>query len=98
METSSVVAGLLALLWGFAYAVLLWRTRPGRWLRVRRTWLIVVIGVGVDLMVLRLALGLEEWLLVGGVIAASGVGIVGFSLFETEYGEHRDEMGKVERR
>jgi hypothetical protein len=68
--------GLVALFWGFAYAVWLQHTRRGQVLAEERTWITVVIGVGVDL---ALAYGGDWWTVVL-VIAASAVGIIGRSL------------------
>jgi len=40
---------LLALVWGGIWAAFLQWTRPGWFLANKRTWLTVVVGVGVDL-------------------------------------------------
>jgi hypothetical protein len=91
MDAMLFPAVLLALIWGVAWAVVLWLTTWGRFLRLRRTWLTVVAGVGVDLMIMGLVLDLRAWLMVWGIVAASAVGIVGFCLAD-EYREHREEM------
>ena len=58
------------------------------WLAVNRTWLAVVIGVGVDLVMLLLILAPRTWASVAGVIAASGIGIIVRSL----YNEHHEDI------
>lgn len=96
MERMELLAGFLALFWGLVWAVMLWGTGWGRFLRQRRTWLTVVMGVGGDLMIAGLVLELRAWLLVWGIVGLSAVGIVGFCL-EQEYREHRDEMDAARR-
>lgn len=66
---------VLAAVWGTGYALFL-QTYPGRFLAARLTWLSVVIGIGVDLVIAAVAIGLETALLVGGLIALSAVPIV----------------------
>jgi hypothetical protein len=77
---------VLAAGWGFAWARFL-NTEYGTWLARRRTWITVVIGLGVDLLLLPLILDLTEWLFVAAVIGASSIGIVWRSLRH----EHDDE-------
>lgn len=69
----------------------LWLTGPGRFLRVRRTWLTVVIGVGVDLLIALMVVDVEVWLRVVAIVGASAVGIVAFAV-SGEYGEHREDL------
>ena len=71
---------LLAAVWGVVWALFLQRHPWGQWLAVRRTWLTVVAGVGVDLALLATVLDLATWLTVAGVIAASSVGIIARSI------------------
>ncbi len=91
-EPITFAAGLLGLFWGFAYALFLWLTGPGRFLRLRRTWVSVVIGIGVDLLIGLLVVEVGAWLRLAGIVALSGVGIVVFALFVNEYGEHREDL------
>jgi hypothetical protein len=82
-------AYVLALFWGLLWAALLQWTQFGRWLAIRRTWITVVVGVGIDLL---LALPLLPWLywrrlLV--IIALSSLGIIARSLLN-ELSEERD--------
>ena len=71
---------LLAAVWGVVWALFLQRHPWGQWLAVRRTWLTVVAGVGVDLALLATVLDLATWLTVAGVIAASSIGIIARSI------------------
>lgn len=67
---------LLAVVWGVLWALFLQYHGWGQWLAVRRTWLTVVIGVGVDLALLAALLDLAAWLTTAAIIAASSVGII----------------------
>lgn len=84
----------LALVWGLIWAALLQFTQLGRFLAARRTWLTVVIGVGVDLALLRGLLSLRDWLRVVGIIALSSIGIIGRSLVN-EARDHREFLTTV---
>jgi hypothetical protein len=90
-------AALLALFWGMGYALFLWGTGPGRFLRLRRTWLSVVIGVGVDLLIGLLVVDVRVWAGLAGVVSCSAVGIVVAAL-SGEYREHREELGEAQAR
>ncbi len=70
----------LASLWGAGWALFLQFSEWGRWLAIRRTWITVVIGVGIDLVLLTKVLDMRAWWRVFGVIAASSVGIIVRSL------------------
>mgnify|MGYP000334554768 CR=1 FL=1 len=78
---------LLALIWGTLWAVYLQYTQYGHYLAVRRTWVTVVIGVGVDLLIALLILPLDCWLNICTIIATSSLGIIIRSL----YNERQDE-------
>ena len=78
MALSTVL--LLAAVWGVVWALFLQYHPWGQWLAVRRTWLTVVAGIGVDLALLATVLDLAAWLLVAGVIAASSIGIIARSI------------------
>lgn len=82
-----VPALLLALMWGVGWALFLQFHPHGQYLAVRRTWITVVIGVGVDLLIALLVLDAAAWLRVFGVIVASSIGVIGRSLIN----EHKDE-------
>jgi hypothetical protein len=66
----------IGLLWGFLWAMVLQHTRLGQFWVKERTWLTVVIGVGVDL---ALSFG-GDWFTVAAVIACSSFGIIWRSL------------------
>lgn len=80
MNISWLFGGVLALIWGFAFAWYLWQTDHGQWLFVRHTWVATSIGIGVDLLILFPLIPLYDWLVVVVVIALSSVGIVVASL------------------
>jgi hypothetical protein len=67
---------LLAFVWGAVWAAFLQWHPWGQWLVVRRTWVTVVIGVGVDLALLPLVIPLEIWAMVVGVFATSSIGVI----------------------
>lgn len=83
----SIAAGILALFWGISWALFLQFVPAGRWLAARRTWITVVVGVGVDLAILRMVLGFDAWLLVAGIFALSGVGVIARSLWLEYHGD-----------
>lgn len=87
MTDRIALASTLALMWGIIWAGFLQMHPWGRWLALRRTWLTVVIGVGVDMALLLLVLDIHTWTAVATVIAASSVGIIVRSL----YNEHADD-------
>lgn len=84
-------AYFLALFWGILWAALLQWTQFGRWLAHRRTWLAVVIGVGVDLMLALPLLPLELWRRLLTIIGLSSLGVIARSLLN-ELGEERDAI------
>jgi len=79
---------VFAAVWGGLWALFLQWHPWGQWLAVKRTWLTVVVGVGVDLAILLLVLDWQTWLTVAAVIAASSVGIIVRSL----YNEHHEDI------
>ena len=80
MTEPSVLALILAVIWGALYALSLQRTRPGRFLAARLTWLSVVISNGVNIVLCRLFVSGEEGLLLVGVFALSGMPVIAHSL------------------
>lgn len=62
--------------WGILWAIILQHTRHGQFLVEDRTWLTVVIGVGLDLAIAWPG----DWYTVTAVIVASSVGIIWRSL------------------
>lgn len=87
MTDRQALAAILALLWGALWALFLQLHPWGRWLAHRRTWLTVVVGVGVDLALLLLILDAHTWATVVAIIAASSIGVIVRSL----YNEHADD-------
>ena len=87
MTDRQALAAILALLWGALWALFLQLHPWGRWLALRRTWLTVVVGVGVDLALLLLILDAHTWATVVAIVAASSIGIIARSL----YNEHADD-------
>lgn len=76
----------LGAVWGGVWALCL-QTPWGRWLALRRTWLAVVIGVGIDGLICLLLLPLETWLSVATVVAASSIGVIARALAH----EHKED-------
>jgi hypothetical protein len=87
MTDRIVLTAILALIWGVIWALFLQMHPWGRWLAIKRTWLTVVIGIGIDLALLLLVLDIHTWSTVATIVAASSVGIIGRSL----YNEHADD-------
>lgn len=71
---------LLAFAWGIGFATYLETNRHGQFLVSERTWLTVVIGIGVDLLIAYPG----DWWTVLTVIAASSVGIIARSLMNEQ--------------
>jgi hypothetical protein len=81
---------LAALVFGIVYAVFLQRNAYGQFLAERRTWLTVVVGVGVDL---ALSFGGNWWDVVA-VVSLSSVGIIARSLANEQKRNHRRQLGR----
>lgn len=88
MTDRLALALCLAFVWGVIWALFLQFHRYGRWLAVRRTWITVVVGVGVDLALLALLLNPYAWATVATVVAASSVGVIVRSLVN----EHSEDV------
>lgn len=71
---------LLAFGWGWSWAAYLQFTERGQFLAQKRTWVTVVVGVGVDLLIAWPA----GWYTITLVIAASSIGIIFRSLSNEE--------------
>lgn len=72
----SLIIRFLAVIWGFAWAACLQYTTWGRWLAVKRTWLTVVVGVGVDMLILWRVLDRRAWWQAVEIIGLSAIGII----------------------
>lgn len=97
MTILTLVAALLALIWGLIWALMLQVTHWGQFIARRRTWVAVAIGVGVDLLILTIVLDLPAWLNVLIVIAASALPIIGRSLFN-EYADTVETLATITER
>lgn len=79
----------LAALWGLVWALFLQRTELGRFLAARRTYITVVVGVGVDLGIAAIVTPWAAWWPVVAIVALSAVGIVTRSIWN-EWTESRE--------
>lgn len=71
----------LGILWGVVWAVYIQVNRNGQFLAQERTWITVVVGVGVDLLIsYPWGGGQGDWFTVAAVISASSIGIIVRSL------------------
>jgi len=82
----------LAFVWGVVWAVFLQFSQLGRFLAARRTWLTVVIGIGVDLAIALMVIPWRFWWLLFGIVFMSGIGIIARSLLN----EWRSERHLIE--
>jgi len=83
---------VLSLFWGVLWALFLQHNRYGRYLALRRTWVSVVVGVGVDLLIMLFVVPLAAWLAACAIMLASSLGVIARSL----YNEHTDEQAVSE--
>lgn len=75
----------LAFIWGFGWAAYLQFTRNGKFLVQERTWLTVVVGIGVDLLIsFPYEGGNGNWSTIAMVIATSSIGIIVRSLWNEQ--------------
>ena len=71
----------LGILWGALWAVFIQFNRHGKFLAEERTWITVVIGVGIDLLIAYpWGGGQGDWFTVAIVISTSSIGIIVRSL------------------
>ncbi len=91
----TIMAVILAAVWGVVWAVILQYTAWGQFLAIRRTWLAVIIGFGVDLLIMLAILPVNIWLQVCAIVGASAIGIIGRSL-ANEWRDHRELMEAVD--
>lgn len=71
---------ILAAVWGTGYALFL-QTYPGRFLAARYTWVTVVVGIGMDMAIAAVCVGIEAAVSVTVLIGVSAVPIVARSLW-----------------
>jgi hypothetical protein len=96
MSALSVSAFFLAAIWGVTWASAIQFVPLFGFIAAKRTWLSVVVGVGVDLLIGLMAAAaarsaLEAWGHQAAIIALSSLGIITRSLVN-EYREHRGAM------
>lgn len=72
----------IAFCWGFLYAAFLQFHRQGQFLVERRTWITVVLGIGIDLLIAYPG----DWSTVALVISISSIGIIVRSLWNESTG------------
>lgn len=85
----TILAFILAFVWGGVWAAFLQWTKIGQYLAFKRTWITVVVGVGIDLLIMLLILPLKYWILVASVICFSSVLIIVRSIL-LETNEHQE--------
>lgn len=77
---------LLALIWGGIWAAILQWSGIGQFIARKRTWFSVVIGIGVDLLIMLAVIPFDVWVSVVSVIALSSV----FIILRSLYNEHHE--------
>lgn len=80
---------ILAFFWGVFWASVLQFTQFGRWMALKRTYWTVIIGVGVDGLLLLPLVPFSDWLKMLAVVALSSLGIISRSLIN-ELNEEAD--------
>lgn len=85
MDATTILAVIVAVIWGASLALFLQFNRYGRFMAVRLTWLTVVIGVGVDLVILLFVVPIVQWVAVAVVIAGSSLPIIARSIMNESH-------------
>lgn len=80
VDLSIILRVVLAFGWGIGWAAYIELHRHGQFLATERTWITVVIGVGVDLAIAWPG----DWYVVTLVISASSIGIIARSLMNEQ--------------
>jgi len=86
---------LLALIWGVLWALFLQCVPLGQFLARRRTWITVVVGVGVDLAIALMVVPFKAWWPVALVVGLSSPGIIVRSLVN-EHHETLEELDAIQ--
>lgn len=81
MTDRLLLALVLGAVWGGIWAAILQWTQWGQWMALKRTWITVVIGVGIDGLICLLVLPVDLWWRAALVVAASSVAIIARSLY-----------------
>lgn len=87
----------ISLIWGAILSAFLQFNQMGRFLAQKRTWITVVIGVGVDLIILLFIIPFRTWVKVTSIIVLSSVPII-FRSLSNELAETLEEMSVIKRR
>lgn len=92
---------LLALIWGILWALLLQRSPWCAFLATKRTWITVVIGVGVDHIIALLLLrstsdAVQMWYRTAIIITLSSLGIIARSLYN-EWTQEQETLDALKR-
>jgi hypothetical protein len=93
---------LLALFWGILWSLLLQYVKPCAFLAAKRTWITVVIGVGVDhaianLLIKHAADARQMWTGTIAIVALSSLGIIARSLLN-EWTHERQTLDVLKRK
>lgn len=83
-----------ALAWGLLWGATLQFTAVGQWLAARRTWVTVVIGVGVDLLLFLPFLSPAQWIAALAIVTFSSIGVIARSL-ANEHTEDDEQLGHL---
>lgn len=81
----------LAFVWGVLWALFIHFTALGLFLRKRRTWITVVVGVGGDLLIMLIVIPIEWWWQVVAIIVLSALSII-YECLHNELAEQLREM------
>jgi len=81
----------LLLLCSTGYALILQKTKQGQWLAGRRTWLSVVLGVGLVLLASLILIPREHWFIIVGAFGIAGAPIC-IRSFLNEYHDEKASL------
>lgn len=88
------IALILAAVWGVLWALFLQMVPFGQFLAERRSWLTIVIGIGVDLLIAILVLDWTAWWQVLAIVAVSNLGIIARGVYN-EWTEAREVIDGI---
>lgn len=89
-----LLAFILAAIWGAIWAAFLQFSALGRFLAVKRTWITVVVGVGMVLAIGLINIPWAAWWRVATLIVLSSLAII-FRSLHNEWAEMREELHDV---
>jgi hypothetical protein len=79
---TELIAFVAGIIWGVIWVSFLYGTKRGRWVRMYRTWITVVVGVGVTLLIQGVVFGVDVAVSALIVFAGSGTPIILASLYD----------------